>query len=206
MSQALLSPPVTRIASAVESPAGHLDDGELMRAVAKGDTDAFAVFYDRHVRRVHSVVLRVLRDPSISQEVTQEVFVEAWTLAARFEEQRGALASWLVTMARRRAIDRVRSEQAARNRDVKSSAINGSRELDEVAETAVLDDEHRQVREALHVLTDVQRDAIERAYFGGRTYREVAEDLDVPLSTIKTRIRDGMMRLRAELELAGVSA
>lgn len=176
-----------------------LQDGPLMQAVAAGDLDAFSVLYDRHAARVYGTVQRVLRDPSQSEEVAQEVFVEAWRLAARFQEHRGRLDGWLMTMARRRAIDRVRSEQAARDRGVKAAALSQTRPMDEVAAQVMLLGEYDDVRRAMEVLSDAQRHAIDRAYFGGLTYAEVAEELRIPLSTVKTRIRDGLARLRSEL-------
>lgn len=189
----------TEFSPAVEVSSENLDDGLLMKAVAKGDEQAFAAFYDRFAPRVLGTVRSVLRDHAISEEVTQEVFVEAWKQAPRYDAERGRLDSWLLTMARRRAIDRVRSEQAARDRGVKAATRSVTRAIDEVAEWVEVADEHAHVRRAMAVLTDVQREAIVRAYFGGRTYREVAEELGAPLSTIKTRIRDGMIRLRDEL-------
>ncbi len=180
--------------------AAEPDHAELMRRVALGDQHAFAVLHDRFAPRVFGVVRAVLRDPSQSEEVTQEVFVEAWRTAARFDRDRGRLDSWLLTMAHRRAIDRVRSEQAARNRH----DVVGRRSVDvphdDVVESVLTSFEHAQLREAMAVLTEAQREAIVLAWFRGMTYREVAEYLETPLGTIKTRMRDGMARLRDALE------
>jgi RNA polymerase sigma-70 factor (ECF subfamily) len=174
----------------------------LMSQVGRGDQAAFAELYDATAALVHGVVRRVLRDPAQSDEVTQEVFVELWRLAARYDGSRGTVTSWLTTIAHRRAVDRVRSEQAARDRvDRERSKVE--REHDAAAEPVVdaahLDFERRRVRRALDRLTDVQREAIELAYFHGHTYREVAATLGEAEGTIKTRIRDGMIRLRDEL-------
>lgn len=168
----------------------------LLRQVAHGDAAAFARLFDELSDLVYGVIRRVLRDPSLSEEVSQEVFVEVWRNAPRFEEERGSARTWVLTMAHRRAIDRVRSEQASRDRTDRVGRRNQERAFDAVAEQAELNDEHRRVNEALTTLTAVQREAVELAYYHGYTYREVAELLDTPLGTIKTRMRDGMIRLR----------
>jgi RNA polymerase sigma-70 factor (ECF subfamily) len=174
----------------------------LMRQVGRGDQAAFGQLYDQIVGLVHGVVLKVLRDPSQSEEVTQEVFVELWRLAPRYDTDKGSVASWASTIAHRRAVDRVRSEQSNRQR-VERESTRVVIEHDSVSETVVESDssdfERRRVRKALDRLTEMQRQAVELAYFGGYTYREVAVLLDVPEGTIKTRIRDGMIRLRDEL-------
>lgn len=169
-----------------------------MRRVARGDHEAFAVLYDREAPRVYGLIRRVVRDPAQSEEVTQEVFVEAWRLAPRFDSQRGAVTSWILTLAHRRAVDRVRSEQAARDRAQRVRADLGANP-DPVGERVEARFERDQVRQALDTLTDLQREAIELAYYGGKTYREVAELLDTPLGTVKTRMRDGLIRLRDAL-------
>ena len=191
--------PVTPPAS--DSAAGdpHL---ALLQRVGRGDQEAFAGLYDAVSALVHGVVLKVVRDPSQAEEVVQEVFVELWRVAPRFDPARGTVTSWAATIAHRRAVDRVRSEQAARNR-VERESTRVERPHDEVAETVVAGDqsqfERRLVRRALDRLTSMQREAVELAYFGGYTYREVAVLLGVPEGTVKTRIRDGMIRLRDEL-------
>lgn len=177
-------------------------DRELLQRVGRGDQVAFAQLYDSMAGLVHGVVLRVVRDPSHTEEVVQEVFVELWRVAPRFDAERGTVTSWVATIAHRRAVDRVRSEQSSRNR-TEREANKVDRDHDSVAEAVVdhdqTDFERRRVRRALDRLTPMQRQAVELAYFGGHTYREVAALLDVPEGTIKTRIRDGMIRLRDEL-------
>jgi RNA polymerase sigma-70 factor, ECF subfamily len=168
-------------------------------AVARGDQAAFTALYDSLAGIVHGVIRRVLRDPSQSEEVTQEVFVEVWRTATRFDPDRGGARTWVLTMAHRRAIDRVRSEQASRDRTERVGRNEQHRDYDEVAEKVEIRLEHQQVREALSTLTDLQREAVELAYFKGYTYREVADLLDTPLGTIKTRMRDGLIRLRDAL-------
>jgi RNA polymerase sigma-70 factor, ECF subfamily len=177
-------------------------DEDLLLEVARGDQAAFADLYDRMAPLVHGIVRRVVRDPAQSEEVTQEVLVEVWRTAARFDPSRGAARSWVATMAHRRAVDRVRSEQASRDRSERVGARQRERAFDEVSEQVELRFEHQQVREALSALTDLQRQAVELAYFQGYTYREVAELLDTPLGTIKTRMRDGLIRLRDALGVA----
>jgi RNA polymerase sigma-70 factor, ECF subfamily len=177
-------------------PGGGLSDEDLLAGAARGDQTAFAALYDRHAGLVHGVVRKVVRDPAQSEEVTQEVFVEAWRTATRFDPDLGSGRTWLLTMAHRRAIDRVRSEQASRDRTERVGRRDGVRAYDEVTEQVELREEHELVRSALGTLTDLQREAVELAYFHGYTYREVADLLDTPLGTIKTRMRDGLIRLR----------
>ncbi len=170
-----------------------------MEQVARGDQQAFALLYDRFADRVYGLVRRVLRDPSQSEEVVQEVFVAAWRQARRYDASKGQVATWLLTLSHRRAVDRVRSEQASRNREERVVRGERGRAFDSVAEQVETTLEHEQVRRALDELTDLQREAVELAYFGGNTYREVAELLGAPLGTVKTRLRDGLMRLRDAL-------
>jgi RNA polymerase sigma-70 factor (ECF subfamily) len=164
-----------------------------------GDQAAFATLYDEVAGVVHGTIRRVLRDDAMAQEVTQEVFVEVWRTASSFDSGRGTARSWILTMARRRAIDRVRSEEAARRRD-----LDDARQQRVVApgadEAVTASSEANRLRDALAELGDPHQKAIELAYFGGLTYREVAAHLGEPEGTIKTRIRDGMNRLRRTLE------
>lgn len=180
----------------------EVTDEELLVRTARGDREAFAELYDRMAGKVFGVIRKVLRDPSYSEEVTQEVFTEAWRLANRFDPDKGSASTWLLTMAHRRAIDRVRSEQASRDRTERVGHQERQRPFDQVAERVETKIEHQQVRGALDELTDLQHEAIDLAYYQGYTYREVAELLDKPLGTIKTRIRDGLIRLRDTLEVA----
>jgi RNA polymerase sigma-70 factor, ECF subfamily len=173
---------------------------DLLVAVAGGDTDAFAALYDRVTPQVLGVALRVLRDRSLAEEVTQEVLVEVWRKAARFDPDRGTASGWITTLAHRRAVDRVRSEQASRDRDDRVSRRDTPRPFDDVADEVQTRLDHWQVRSALAELTDRQREAIELAYFGGHTYRDVAKVLGIPEGTAKSRLRDGLLRLRLALE------
>ncbi|MCZ3386282.1 MAG: ECF RNA polymerase sigma factor SigK [Actinomycetia bacterium] len=176
---------------------------ELLMRVGKGQTSAFEAFYDRTSGRVFSAVRAVVYDRAQSEEVTQEVFVELWRTAARFDPQRAGAHTWALTLAHRRAVDRVRSAQASVEREsrwarLQSRAVNG----DDVAETAETSSECVRVRKALLTLTALQREAICLAYFEGRTYGEVASLLGLPLGTVKTRMRDGLIKLRSQLSKA----
>jgi len=172
----------------------------LVRAAA-GSQRAFAEFYDLISPIVFGVIVKIVRSRAISEEVTQEVFVELWRNAGSFDPERGSAKAWAATIARRRAIDRVRSEQSARRRD--ENDANAARiPADTVSEKVELDLEREGVTVALAQLSDRQREAITLAFYGGHSYREVAELLDTPEGTVKTRIRDGLSRLREILEVA----
>jgi RNA polymerase sigma-70 factor (ECF subfamily) len=168
----------------------------LLQRVARGDSKAFELLYDAVANSVFGIVRRVLRDPAQSEEVTQEVLIEVWRTSTRFDPARGSASSWILTMAHRRAIDRVRSAQAAQDRDQRSAQLERTTGYDEVAEQVETRLEQEQVRRCLGTLTDLQNESVRLAYYGGYTYREVSELLDVPLGTVKTRLRDGLIRLR----------
>ena len=173
--------------------------GDLLRRAGRGDQSAFAELYDALSPLVYGVVLKVVRDPSQAEEVAQEVFVELWRLAARFDGTKGSAKTWAATLAHRRAIDRVRSEQASRVRQDRDANQTLRAERDVVAAEVESSFDQVRVRRALTQLSELQREAVELAYFGGHTYREVAVLLDVAEGTVKSRIRDGMIRLRDEL-------
>lgn len=183
----------------VEDPKDPL--GTLLSRAGRGDQSAFAELYDSLAPLLHGVVLKVVRDPAQSEEVTQEAFIELWRLAPRYDASRGSVRSWATTLAHRRAIDRVRSEQSSRDR-TEREAQNRPIQSGDVAEQVVANIDGTRVRKALERLTEIQRQAVELAYFGGHSYREVAVLLGVAEGTIKTRIRDGMIRLRDELGVA----
>jgi RNA polymerase sigma-70 factor, ECF subfamily len=168
----------------------------LLRQVARRDADAFAALYDRTRARVYGLVTRVLRDSGYSEETTQEVYLEVWRTADAYDSAKGSALSWLMTMAHRRAVDRVRSEQAASQRESRYGAATVERSSDLVADSALDADERRRVAECLGGLTDVQRECIELAYYRGLTYAEVSQRLSANLSTIKSRMRDALRRLR----------
>ncbi|WP_343287364.1 ECF RNA polymerase sigma factor SigK [Gordonia sp. SID5947] len=168
----------------------------LLDRIGSGDADAFARFYDLTCDRVYGMVLRVLRDPGYSEETTQEVFLQVWRSASSFDPQAGSALSWLITLAHRRAVDRVRSESAATRRDVAYGLEDTRASFDQVIDTVATRETTREVVGCLETLTDVQRQSVDLAYYHGLSYREVAERLTVALPTVKSRIRDGMKRLR----------
>jgi RNA polymerase sigma-70 factor (ECF subfamily) len=185
----------------VEAASGTPAD--LMARVARGDSVAFAQLYDLMAPRVYGLIRRVLRNPAQSEEVTQEVMVEIWRTATRYDADRGSLTSWILTMAHRRAIDRVRSEQSSTDREQAVAAASSITAYDEVAEAVTTNLEVEQVRHCLGSLTELQRESVTLAYYGGYSYREVAELLDAKLATIKARMRDGLIRLRDCLGVTG---
>ncbi|MCB0980271.1 MAG: ECF RNA polymerase sigma factor SigK [Acidimicrobiaceae bacterium] len=170
----------------------------LLRRAGRGDQQAFAELYDVLSPLVHGVVLKVVRDPAQAEEVTQEVFVELWRTATRFDGSKGSARAWASTLAHRRAVDRVRSEQASRERQQRDAAA-AIRDHDMVVDEVEAGLDQARVRRALDRLSELQREAVELAYFGGHTYRDVAVLLGVAEGTVKSRIRDGMIRLRDEL-------
>ena len=185
-----------------ESPSGapagspdHLE--ELIAQVARGDRDAFEAVYRQLAAPVYGLIRRVLRDPAQSEEVAQEVMVELWRTATRFDPKRGSVRTWALTLAHRRAVDRVRSAQAATDRELRlarQAPVAGAE--DDVAEVVEARLDQQRVRHCLGALTELQRESVRLAYYGGYTYREVAELLGSPLGTVKTRLRDGLIRLR----------
>jgi RNA polymerase sigma-70 factor (ECF subfamily) len=183
---------------------GRAGSDELLRRVARGDEDAFASLYDAFAPRVYGLALRVLRDPAQAEEIAQEALVEIWRTAGRFDPARGSGTAWMFTITHRRAVDRVRAEQAGAERIRRVGAASVETPYDEVVEQATARLDRVQVRRCLDGLTELQREAITLAYYGGHTYREVAELLGAAVPTVKTRMRDGLIRLRDCLGVAGV--
>jgi RNA polymerase sigma-70 factor (ECF subfamily) len=168
----------------------------LLRSIADGDTAAFDEFYSSTSSRVYGLVLRVLRDPGYAEETVQEVYLQVWRSASTFDPFQGSPISWLLTLAHRRAVDRVRSEQAGTVRESNYGAATQPQDFDVVAEEVAQRSESQAVSDCLDTLTDTQREAISLAYYGGYTYREVAEKLAAALPTVKSRIRDGLSKLK----------
>jgi RNA polymerase sigma-70 factor, ECF subfamily len=168
----------------------------LLAHVARGDQGAFEQLYDRLAGPVYGLIRKVLRDPAQSEEVAQEVLLEVWRNASRFDPAKGGGITWVMMIAHRRAIDRVRSASAEAQRDQKSAVAEAAISPDEVAEAVEANLDRERVRRCLNSLTDLQRESITLAYYGGYTYRQVAGLLNVALGTIKTRIRDGLIRMR----------
>ncbi|MFF1573147.1 sigma-70 family RNA polymerase sigma factor [Leifsonia sp. NPDC058292] len=175
----------------------------LLALTATGDQRAFSELYDHTASRVLGLVRRVMIDPAQSEEVTQEVFLEVWQSASRFDPNKGRAMTWIMTMAHRRAIDRIRSAQASRNRDTAIGIRDLPTAYDQVSETVEVRVEHERVEAAMANLTDAQREAVSLAYYGGLSQSEVADRLGIPLGTAKTRLRDAMIRLRKELGVTG---
>ncbi|MCW2768282.1 MAG: polymerase, sigma subunit, family [Nocardioides sp.] len=169
---------------------------QLLKASARGDQAAFARLYDATSTRAFGLAVRVVRDPAQAEEVAQEAFLEIWRTAGRFDPDRGSPLGWLLTIVHRKAVDRVRSAEASTRRDRSYHSQNQPVAHDATAEAAHASLEAHRVRNALTSLTSVQREALELAYFGGYTHTEVASMLDLPVGTAKTRIRDGLIRLR----------
>ncbi|WP_338692648.1 ECF RNA polymerase sigma factor SigK [Streptomyces sp. Q6] len=176
---------------------------QMVGRVALGDEEAFASVYDRVAGPVLGTVRAVLRDHAQSEEVAQEVLVEVWRTAPRYRADLGTAMNWILTLAHRRAIDRVRSVEAAAARDHKAALLARTPDFDQVTEQVEARLEQEQVRRCLRTLTEVQRQAVTLAYYRGLTYRQVAEALTLPLGTVKTRLRDGLIRLR---DCLGVTA
>ncbi len=199
------SPPgaARRTLSAVpDRPAEAAGPEKLLQLTAVGRQDAFERLYDTFGARVFGLARRIVRDPSQAEEVSQEVFLEIWRRASRFDASKGSATSWILTLTHARSVDRVRSAQAAAERDAKVAHSSTERDVDTVVEAVESSFERTAVRRCLSALTELQRESVTLAYYSGYTYREVAELLTVPLPTIKTRLRDGLIRLRDCLGVA----
>ncbi|MFC7495363.1 MULTISPECIES: ECF RNA polymerase sigma factor SigK [unclassified Nocardioides] len=182
---------------------GPPDLADLLRRCGRADEAAFARLYDATASRAYGMALRVVRDPAQAEEVTQDAYLEIWRTAARYDAAKGSPLAWLLTITHRKAVDRVRSAEAASRRDTTYHQQQQAVDHDPTAEAVQTSLEARRVRTAMQALTEVQREALGLAYFGGYTHTEVATMLDLPVGTAKTRIRDGLIRLRDAL---GVSS
>ena len=180
-----------------ETEAAHL--AELMALSSRGHEEAFAELYDRTSQRIYGIILRVLRSPDHAAEVMQEVYVEVWRQSARFSSAKGSVIAWITTMAHRRAVDRVRSVSSEVARDERYACHGTDREIDQVWDGVEQRIDVERVRRGMASLTPIQREALTLAYFGGYTQSQVAQLLKLPLGTVKTRIRDGLIGLRDAL-------
>jgi RNA polymerase sigma-70 factor, ECF subfamily len=187
-------------------PGADCADGEdrdlayLLAQVARGDHAAFELVYAELAGPVYGIVLQVLRDPAQSEEVAQEVLLEIWRVASRFDPAKGSPAAWALTIAHRRAVDRVRSEEACSRRE-RTAALDPADESDSVADIVEASLDRQRVNRCLGSLTELQRESITLAYYGGYSYPQVAQLLGVALGTVKTRIRDGLIRMRDCMEV-----
>ncbi|HEY2441825.1 MAG TPA: ECF RNA polymerase sigma factor SigK [Streptosporangiaceae bacterium] len=172
----------------------HDDLALLLGRVGRGDEEAFGAVYERVAGTVFGLAQRVVRDPAQSEEVGQEVMLDIWRTASRFDPAQGTAQAWVATITHRRAVDRVRSAQAAARRDDRAAAREPV--YDAVAEEVEAKLDHERVRRCLGTLTELQRESIVLAFYGGYTYPEVASLLGIALGTAKTRMRDGLIRLR----------
>jgi RNA polymerase sigma-70 factor, ECF subfamily len=177
---------------------GPADVEALISRVARGDSRAFEALYDELSSAVFGLARRVVRDPARAEDVTQEVFLEVWRKAARYDRALGTPRTWMMTIAHRRAVDAVRRSESQKRRDNRGEPDEVV--YDEPGDAVIRDEEHGAVRGCLETLTELQLESVRLAYFNGYTYNEVAALLDKPLPTIKTRMRDGLIRLRDCLE------
>jgi RNA polymerase sigma-70 factor (ECF subfamily) len=187
--------------SGTGAPSVNAELTELLKACSRGEEAAFAKLYDATAARLFGLVLRTVRDRAQAEEVTQEAYLDIWRNSSRFDPDHGSAMSWMMTIGHRKAVDRVRSAEATRARDTVYEARDQATPFDQTAEDAHRNLDAQRVNRALDTLTEAQRGALELAYFGGYTHREVAAMLELPLGTAKTRIRDGLIRLRDTLGL-----
>ena len=183
---------VTGLPARAPGQAPRLD--ELLAAVARGDERAYEAVYDLTAGWVLGVARKVVRDPALAEEVMQEVLLDVWRRASRFDPALGSGVTWVMTLAHRRAVDRVRSERSHVSRELR--AATAVIDYDDVTEAVEASLDAERVKRCLTSLTELQRECVSLAYYGGYSYREVADLLGVPAGTVKTRMRDGLIRLR----------
>ena len=183
-------------------PGGTAADHAALERMARGDHDALAELYDRHARLVYSLALRIVRDQGDAEDVVQEVFSQAWRQAARYESSRGNVVAWLLNLSRSRAIDRLRGRRTRPEAAGDSLALQLPDLAQPIDEKLALSGRAAQIRAAVEELSILQRMAIELAFYEGLTHVEIAERLELPLGTVKTRIRQGLLKLKDRL--AGV--
>lgn len=169
---------------------------QLLGEVAKGDERAFEQLYELVAAPLFGLVQRVVRDAAQSEEIAQEVLVEVWRTATQYRSDRGSALNWILTLSHRRAVDRVRSAQSRRDRETRRASEDYHRPFDEVTDAVAARWEQRQLRRCLSTLTHLQHESVVLTYYRGYTHRQAAGLLQAPLGTIKTRLRDGLIRLR----------
>jgi RNA polymerase sigma-70 factor (ECF subfamily) len=188
-----------------ESPDAVFDRVDLLVSlVAHGDEKAFAELYDLQFPTIRGIALALLRDFHQAEEVAQEVMLEIWRLAGRFDPSRGAAMGWITQIARTRTIDRIRHCQAARTRDQRHFDHGFRREFDSVEESVLTQLDISMLHLGLLEVTALQREAVTMAFFTEQPYAEIALALGIPLATLKTRVRDGLIRIRETISQQGV--
>lgn len=184
----------------VSAPDSAGADGAAFGRMAEGDAEALGEIYDRHGRLVYSLALRIVRDPSDAEDVVQDVFAQAWRQSRRYDASRGTVLGWLLTLTRSRSIDRLRGRkvrpEGTGDESTLSAIVDGAAPADEQLAWA---GRAAEIRAAVGGLSVLQRIAIELAFFDGLTHAEIAEQLELPLGTVKTRIRQGLLKLRDRL-------
>ncbi|WP_081416378.1 ECF RNA polymerase sigma factor SigK [Arthrobacter castelli] len=183
-------------------PGGDEDLAQLLFDVGQGNQESFSLFYDRTVRRVFGLAHRILIDTELSEDATQEVYLQVWKTAGQYHRAAGSPMAWLMTIAHRRAVDKVRSQQRSSDREARYLAASGDVERDDVVDSVTGRLEAEAVVQCLDTLTGRQQESVKLAYYGGLTYRQVAEKLGAAVPTVKSRIRDGLLRLRNCLEVS----
>lgn len=191
---------VSRVALSKMSDVVASQPDALMAKIAQGDQRAFAAFYDAMSAAVFGTVLRILRDRQQSEEVTQEAFVAMWSAAPAWDPQRGSAATFILTIARRRAIDRVRSEEARKRREATATTTDVTPDI--AHERVESEETSSEMRDRLLLLPEDQRIVIDLAFYGGHTQQEISDKLGVPLGTVKSRMSVGMSKLRRAMEVS----
>jgi RNA polymerase sigma-70 factor (ECF subfamily) len=196
----VLALPDSRVPWSMRKHHAHLSDEALVALVARGDESALAELYDRVGRVAYGLAFRVLRDERLAEDAVQEGFLALWRTAAAFRAERAKASTWILTLVHRRAVDLVRREEKRRTEPIPEEIASHAGETETTEEAAWLRFERERVQTALGQLPDVQREAIELAYYGGFSQSELAERLGVPLGTIKSRMFAGLARLRELLD------
>jgi RNA polymerase sigma-70 factor, ECF subfamily len=199
LASTLLALPESQDRFAMRRHHAHLSDEALVALVARGDEDALAELYDRVGRIAYGLALRVLRDERHAEDAVQEAFLQVWRSAATFRAERAKASTWVLTLVHRRAVDLVRREERRQADPLTDDSAAGIAP-EETDEAAWLRFERERVQVALKQLPDVQREALELAYYGGFSQSELADRLGVPLGTIKSRMFAGLARLRELLD------
>ncbi len=180
-------------------------DGEVAARLQRGEVTALESLYDRYGRLAHGLAFRILNDRTAAEDVVQEAFIGIWRHAGTFDASRGSLQNWLLSIVHNRAIDRLRG-RSGRRREVELQTAERIVEVPDAWESVSLELEREQIREAFERLPEAQRRTLELSYFGGYTHVEIARQMEVPLGTVKGRMRIGLEKMRAFLQARGVKA